>query len=563
MSNRGEGSRAGQRVGDNVRMASEALEAARVSYDRRAWDDAYRQWSEADRQTLLGAQDLGRLATAAHLTGRVEAATEHWERAVRAHLDAADLPAAVRCAFWLGLTLVQRGESARGGGWLARAATLLDGTELDCVEHGYLRVAGAMQTLDRDPGAAVTAFDEIVAIADRFTDPDLQALGRLGRGQALIGAGDVARGVASLDEAMVAVTTGETSPVAAGLVYCAVILTCRRVFDLRRAQEWTAALSRWCDGQQGLQPYRGQCLVHRSEILQLRGDWDAAMDEAHGACLHLADPPGDPVLGMALYQQAELFRLRGEFVRAERAYRGASESGHPAQPGLALLRLAQGRVDDAMASMRRAVADTAGSVERARALAAFVEIALAAGDADAARTATAELGVIARRFDSPYLRAVVAAARGGVLLVADREPMAAAVVLREAGAAWRELEAPFEGAHTRLRLAQACAELGDHDGAGMELEAARAVFERLQAAPALERVRELEGTRVSRSSSGLTPRELEVLRRLATGATNKQIADALEISDKTVARHVANLFTKLGVGSRSGATAYAYEHQLV
>ena len=321
-------------------------------------------------------------------------------------------------------------------------------------------------------------------------------------------------------------------------------------------------LSRWCATQQGLRPYRGQCLVHRSEIMQLRGEWADAMDEARQAGQHLSDPPGDPVMGMALYQQGELLRLRGEFARAETCYREASGCGHSMQPGLALLRLAQGRLDDAAAAIGRSVTEAEGVVERSRVLSAHVEVTLAARDVAAARAAVDELDEIAAAFDSPYLRAVVGYARGCVLLAAD-DAGAACVALRRAWVAWHELEAPYEAARVRLLMARACRQLGDHDTAEMELDAARRVFEQLGAAPALEHVRELMDRAAPPAVGGLTPREVEVLRLVATGATNREVADGLVISDKTVARHVSNIFTKLGLSSRAAATAYAYEHDLV
>lgn len=312
------------------------LTRGREAYQQVAWRDAYEHLSAADQQDSLDADDLDRLARAAYLTGDVDAANDTWERTHRAFLGRGEIAPAVRCAFWLGLTLVQRGEHARGGGWIGRAAHLLEEASLDCVEQGYLRVPVALQTLEGgDPEAAYGSFVEITELADRFGDADLRALGRLGQGRALITQGRVARGMAMLDEAMVAVTTGEVSPLAAGIVYCTMIIACRAVFDLRRMQEWTAVLSRWCATQQDLKPYRGQCLVHRSEIMQLRGEWADAIDEARHACEHLSDPPGDPVMGMALYQQAELLRLRGELAQAERCYREASSCGHTTQPGLA------------------------------------------------------------------------------------------------------------------------------------------------------------------------------------------------------------------------------------
>ncbi|MGH3099099.1 MAG: helix-turn-helix transcriptional regulator [Streptosporangiales bacterium] len=543
-------------------MTDDPLARGREAYQRRAWGDACNQLSVADERDLLDAEGLDLLGTAAYLTGRGDAAGA-WERAHRAFVERGEAARGVRCAFWLGLTLVLSGEHARGGGWLARAQGVLEDAGLDCVEQGYLRIPAALGALEGgDPVAACAAFDEVASIADRFGDPDLTALARLGRGQALIARGEATRGVGMLDETMLAVTAGEVSPIPAGIIYCAVIIACQKIFDMRRAQEWTAALSRWCATQRDLKPYRGQCLVHRAEIMQLRGEWTDAMAEVRRACEHLSDPPGDPVLGMALYQQAELLRLRGDFARAEGTYRRASDCGHPAQPGLALLRLAQGRGDDAIAAIRRVVEEAEGHVERSRVLAAHVEIALAAGDAEGGRTATDELEQITAAFDSPYLRAMAGYARGSVLL-ASGDATAACVGLRRAWRAWQELDAPYEAARVRLRMAQACRELNDRDTAEMELDAARRVFEQLGAAPALAQVRELLGRGQVRSVGGLTPREMEVLLLVATGATNREVADTLVISEKTVARHVANMFTKLGLSSRAAATAYAYKYELV
>lgn len=541
--------------------AIDPLTRGRSAYDRLAWRDAYECLAAADGLDPLAAADLDRLGKAAYLVGRAEAGDDALERAYRAFLDADDVPAAARCAFWLGFVLHQRREHARGGGWLARAQHLLDEASIDCVERGLLRLPEALRLLDIGDGeAAYQTCLEMAALADRFGDADLGAFATLGRGQALIVQGRVAEGMAMLDEAMLAVTTGEVSAIPAGIVYCAVILACRDVFDVRRVQEWTVALSRWCAAQQDLRPYRGQCMVHRSEIMQLRGEWADAMDEARQACAHVSPPPVDPAVGMALYQQAELLRLRGDFSRAEARYREASGFGHPVQPGLALLRLAQGRVEDAGAAIGLTVAETRGPVERSKVLAAYIEIKLVAGEVEDAGEALRELEVIAEQFDSPYLRALVGQARGSVLL-AGGDAAGASATLRRAWTAWHELDAPYEAARVRLLIAQACAEVGDRDTAGMELDAARRVFEQLGAVPALERTRELMNR--GAPAAGLTPRETEVLRLVATGATNRQIADALVISEKTVARHLSNMFTKLGLSSRAAATAYAYEHDLV
>lgn len=545
--------------------AHDPLTVGREAFDRRAWRDAFEHLRDAAEGHDLEPDDLRCLATAAYLTGRNEAAEEGVERLHHLLLDDGEIDRAARWAVWLAILLFQRGQHAQGGGWLSRAQRLLDDADLDCAARGYLLVPVALHELDaeHDPERANEMFEQVSAIARRFDDPDLAVMGLLGRGQALVASGDIHRGVPLLDEVMVAVTTGDVSPILAGIAYCAVIVTCRMVFDLRRAQEWTAVLSRWCSDQQDLHPYQGQCLVHRSEIMQLHGQWAEAMDETEQACAHIASVAGDPVMGMARYQQAELLRLRGQFALAEDGYRQASEWGHSPQPGLALLRLAEGRIDEASAAIgREAGAAEDDRVRRARVLAAFVEIMLAADDVDAARAGVEELEAIAADFDSTYLEAVAAEGRGALLL-ASGDPARALEVLRRAWRTWRALDAPYETAQVRLRMARAHRELGDDDAADMELDAATPVFQRLKAAPALVQVNALSRRPESATPGGLTPREVEVLRLVATGATNRDVADTLVISEKTVARHLSNMFVKLGVGSRAAATAWAYEHGLV
>ena len=545
---------------------TDALERGRAAFDTEAWSEAYAHLAAADLDTPLDPLDLERLGMAAWLTGRGADSLEYLERLHQAWLAGGETDRAARAAVWLAVRFGFQGEVARSGGWVARAQRLVDGLGGggDTVERGYLLFPQALRSIREDDAAtAHRLFCEMAGTGERFGDRELTLFGRLGEGRSLIRLGEVSRGMALLDEVMVGVTAGEVPPVAVGDMYCSVIDACEETFDVRRAQEWTSALVRWSEAQPQASPYRGSCLIRRAEVLLLHGEWTGAAGELERACDCLAGPPVHQAIGAAWYRLAELHRLRGEDEQAEELYRRGSRWGRDPHPGLALLRLAQGRVDVAAAAIRRVVAEARNPRMRAADLSACVEIMLAAGDPGAARTAADELTRLAGALGAPLLRAMAAQATGAVLL-AEHEPQAALADLREAAAGWQSLEAPYQAACTQVLIGLAHRAMGDEDTAALELETVRHAFAALGATPDVRRVETLCRPADAPDARGsLTPREVEVLRHIATGRTNRAIAERLGISEKTVARHVSNIFTKLGLSTRAAATAYAFQHDLL
>jgi DNA-binding NarL/FixJ family response regulator len=502
----------------------------------------------------LDVDDLDRLATAAYLTGHDEEAFDHWTRAHQRCVGSGSVHRAVHFAAKIGQGLGFKGDIARCRGWVERTARLLDEAGIDCVESGYCDYGLAMLRVFEvgDMAGAHAHFVQAGKVGARFAHRELVTLARISEGRMLIYLGDIAEGMALLDEAMVSIEARELSPLATGDAYCTVIDACNELFDFVRCRAWTDSFERWCDSQQELVLYRGQCFLHRAEVLGLLGDWPAALDHARRACDRLAAPVNPMALGAASAVEGDLLRLVGDLDGAAASYHRATEFGHDSQPGLALLRAAEGRADAAEAMIRRAVGEAADPISRARLLGASVELVLAAGDVAAARPAADELRALATELGTPLLRARAAGAAGAVLL-AEGDAAAALVQLRRAFTDLNALGVRHDAARTRLLVAEACEALGDGDAAAMESAAARAELAALVEATPDE----------AASRSGLSPRELEVLRLVAQGKTNRAIASELVVSEKTVASHVSHIFTKLAVTSRSAATAYAYDNGLV
>jgi DNA-binding CsgD family transcriptional regulator/tetratricopeptide (TPR) repeat protein len=542
-------------------MASE-LEVAQNAFEERAWRAAFSQLATAHTEEALGLDDLELLAQAAYLCGEDAASEKAWIEANRRSVENKDWARAARCAFWLGVTLQARSERAQAGGWFARAQRVLEDNDHDCVERGWLLVgAGLKLHHERNYDASTQAWEQALEVGKRFHDVDLIATARQGLGRILIKQGRISEGSPMLDESMVAVLANEVSPIPAGIIYCSVIEACQEMLDIARAHEWTAALSHWADAQSDLVPYRGRCQIHRSEIMTLEGRWANAAEEIAQACERLVAPP-QPQLGMALNQQAEVHRLRGEFDAAEEAYRQASEKAFVLQPGWALLKLARGETEAAVAAIQRSYEATSKEVTRCRVLPAYVEIMLAAGNIEDAKAGHEELAQIAETLDSPLLRGVALRCRGAVLL-AEGDAANALATFAKVWEHWTALEVPYESARLRLLIAQASKQAGDEHTATSEFDAARRSFEQLGAAHELKMLEALSGSTPAQVAGGLSPREVEILRLVAKGRSNREIASELVISERTVARHMSNIFNKLEVPSRTAASAFAFENNLV
>ena len=544
------------------------LAAARGALGRHDWSAAYARAAaaasvddtdELDRETALATGDrLDTLAEAAWWVGRLDECITARERAY-GHFDRAGAgrPAG-QCAVWLYTHYSFKGKRAIATGWLRRARRALDG-DLDCPEYGYLllyesEIAHGNGELDQAYELAGT----VVELGRSLRVPDLEAQALQGIGRVLIDQGKPADGLAHLDEAMLFALEGRLSPYVTGKVYCSLVSACHDLGDLRRANEWTDAVGSWADDHP-FSVFPGLCRLHRADLLQWRGEWELAEAEARRACGELEET-FVPNAAAAFAEVGEIRRRRGDLAGAEEAFaRVEALTGRPTA-GLALLRLSQGRADAASAVIVSALEEAGWNrLTRAWLLPAEVQVALLLGEQERAGAAAAELAETADLYESPLLRAAAASAAGRVQLAAG-DP-AAGASLRSAAQQWQDLDVPYEGATARLLLGHACRLSGDDEAARASLEAAETLFERLGASPDTRLLHAVVPS--TELPCGLTGREGEVLRLVAAGWTNKQIAAELSLSDKTVSRHLSNIFTKIDVASRAAATAFAFEHRLV
>lgn len=528
------------------------------------WGETYLQLSRAGEDHTLEPQELETLAVAAYLTGSDTESYGILEQAQQGYLDCAKPERAARCAFWLGLMFMNAGERGRSSGWMAKGERIIS-NELrkPCPEKDLFLIPAALEALyTGQPARAQKLFEQAAIAGDQFEDADLIALGRLGQGQALIQQGSVASGIKLIDETLITVEGDEIFPVVKGIVYCAAIETCRKVWDLRRAHEWTAALTRWCESEPDIIPFRGQCLVRRAEIIQLYGKWSKALEETSNACKLLIRRSGEPAAGEAYYRKAEVQRLLGDLDGAEASYRESAKWGRKPQPGLALLRLAQGQYNTAETSIDNTLRETKDVRKRAELLPAMVDIMIVARRIEDSLAAANELHGIANVFNAPYLYAMSAHCAGAAFL-ARGNIQSALDQTQKALSLWHTLDLPYESARTREVKGLIYQKLKDQDNSDAELAAAKWTFKQLKATPDLHRVEQLLKRKRNHANHGLTLRELQVLRRVASGQTNKSVADELFISERTVDRHVSNIFNKIGVSSRVEATTFAIKNKML
>ncbi len=537
-----------------------ALRDGRAAFSEERWEDAFRLLSDADAEHLLGGDDLERLGRAAYMLGLDDDYVTALERAHRAHVDAGLTPAAARCTWWIGHSHLFRGQPGRAEGWFATGERILSSWPHECVEHGYLLIPRWLRQMSAGEWAECLATADAAGdIGERYGDLDLTWLARDDQARALVKLGRLAEAMRLVDELLVTVEAGALSPVVTGIVLCNTVDFLREATELRHAREWTDALTAWCEQRPQMVAHLGLCLVHGAELSHLGGDPAGALEQARRAAKSYPNGALNRVaLGKAYYCQAEIHRLQGRLREADDCYRQASRHGCPPDPGAALLKLAEGRLDTAAAMLRRATLERLDPLQRAALLPAYVEVMIADGDLDAARAASDQLGTIAASWGTEALHAAAGATRAATSLAAGAAADALADA-RQAWQTWDALDAPLEAARARMLVARACRALGDDESARMEAETAREVFARLGAVRDLAAVDAAFAT----GHSVLSAREVEVLQLVAAGHGNQEIATRLVVSQHTVARHVQNIYAKLGLSSRAAATAYAFDHHLV
>ena len=531
----------------------ETLAAARTAFKARRWADAHDGFLAARQEAPLDADDLAALSQAAWWLGLLDESLAAGEEAYKLYLDASNNRRAAYRAFDVAYGYFIKGNESVGSGWVGRAQRLL-ADEPDCPEQGYLLYFAVETSLDGGEETMAKA-REVQAFGRRHRDRNLVAAGIVAEGRVLIKLGRAQEGVALLDEGMLEASSLEMAPGWAGNIYCHLMAACYELGDIGRAAAWTQSTSDWCDAMAPAVLFKGICRVHRAQVMQVRGHWTQAQDEAERVCEDVAHIHVG-VVAEGHYQIGEIKRLRGDLEGAEQAYQDGHRLGRDPQPGLALLRLAQGRADAAAVLIRSALTGVGDRLARARLLVAQVEIAIALGDEATAAAAADELDEIASVYGSSGLQAAARRSRGAVLLAAGH-PEEALSTLRTACTGWTELEAPYDCAKVRVLLAQAYRELGDIESSKRELATAQAAFESLGAA---RDATEAAGQDRAVLPNRLTEREAQVLGLVAAGRTNRQIADELFLSQKTVARHVSNIFTKIGVTTRTAAARFAFEH---